>query len=58
MKAIELAKMILALPPEDQEREAEIKYWGYYETKTNEVVKPFVDEYSGKLVIGRVETIE
>lgn len=58
MKAIDLANMILALPPEDQERETEIDYFGYYETEVNEVIEPCVDDSTGKVVIGRVKTIE
>lgn len=57
MKAIDLANMILALPTEDQEREIEIEYSGYYETEVNEVIKPLVNKLTGKVVIGRVETI-
>lgn len=58
MRAIDLANMILALPPEDQQRETEIEYSGYYAAEVSEVIKPFVDNTNGNVVIGRVKTVE
>lgn len=54
MKAIDLAKEILCMSEEDQQREVKVDNSSYYEETVNEGVNPEVDR--GKVVIAKVVT--
>lgn len=54
----EYLDLLASLPPEKLDKPLEIEYQGYYGTNVLEVCKPFYDEESGTVIIGKVHTEE